>query len=226
MFKLPIIIPKGLKPIITQGYGAVGNLDFYKEHGVNIPFHNGVDICTNGTSRQTYGCPVITPSGSWTVFKVYDEGNPLAANGNEVVIHSSPFQENGVTKWVELRFVHLSKVFPKLEGSVVPAGTVVGLIGNSGLVSPAPTPDAPYNGTHLHIGMVEYQMVNGQSATINEHNGVYGLVDPLSRIDIHTYDTAEDDVTRDAPPLEWGIEQKGLTSVLDKIKYVWHQIFG
>ncbi len=226
IYKLPIIIPQGLKPVVTQGYGATGNLGFYKENGVNIPFHNGVDICTNGTSMQTYGCPVITPSGSWTVFKVYDGGNPLSNNGNEVVIHSSPFQENGITKWIELRFVHLSKVYPKLEGSVVPENTVIGNIGNSGLVLPVPTPAAPYNGTHLHLGMIEYYIIDGQTVTRNEANGVYGLIDPLTRININQYDTAPIDVTKEAPPLTWGIQQLGLTNVLDKIKYVWNLIFG
>lgn len=224
-FKLPLVLPLGLKPIITQPYGATGNLDFYKQAGINIPFHNGVDITTNGTDRQSYGCAIITPSDGWTIFRVYSDGNPMAANGNEVVMTSPVFNENGVNKYIELRCVHLSEAEP-LEGKIVKDNTIVGYTGNSGLVYPQPTTIFPYAGTHLHLGMIEYQEVGGVMTNLNIKNGVYGLIDPLTRIDINDFDTAPEDVTKDAPPLAWAINLLGLTSIIDKVKYVWKILFN
>lgn len=219
-FKLPILVPKGLKPVITQGFADTGMVAFYKSKGINLPFHNGTDFVLSGTDRQTYGSAIITPEGEWRVIAKYWDNNPMAANGNEIVIHSAPFDENGTSKVIELRFVHLSEVCP--VAGVLPSGTILGYLGNSGLVDPAPTPDNPYAGTHLHLGMCEYNMVNGKEVLQNASNGVYGLLDPLTRIDVTRYDIGDDtSVVKDAPPLLWGIRQKGITDIFSKIIYVW-----
>lgn len=224
--KIPFKVPTGLRPVITQPYGDIDNLAFYKSKGITIPFHNGVDLTTNGSSRNTYGCPVFAPCDG-IVTKVYWEGGPVAANGNEVVFHTSKFEEGSVWKVLEFRFVHLSGVDESLEGKQVFMGAVLGYVGNSGLVSPAPTALTPYAGTHLHLGMIEYEVdeATGNLINKNEKNGVYGLLDPMTRINLEDFDTMTEDVTKDAPALQWGISSLKLSSTIDIIKYVWQVIF-
>lgn len=224
-FKLPILVHSGLKPIITQRYANTTMVDFYKSQGITMPFHNGVDIVLSGTDRQTYGTAVVTPSEGWRVTDKFVNDDPMAPNGNGRVIHSSPFLEDGIMKVIELRFVHLSEAMG-VTGEILAAGTIIGYIGNSGAVDPKPVPEKPYSGTHLHLGMCEYWIVDGKETLRNAGNGVYGLIDPLTRIDIDWYDTAEDtSIDKDAPPLRWGIDQLGLTDVFEKLMYVWKVLF-
>lgn len=222
--KLPILVHSGLKPVVTQSYGNKAMVDFYKQKGINIPLHHGVDITLDGTNRQTYGTAIVTPSEGWTVTARFWY-SPMDLKGNGIVIQSPEFEEDGVKKVIELRFTHCSEV-PDVKGKL-PAKTVIGYIGNSGVVYPQPTPQKPYDGTHVHIGMMEYIVgTNGELVLQNANNGVYGLIDPLSRIDITWYDTAPDTpVEQDRYPLDWSIKKLGLESAWDKIKYVLSIVF-
>lgn len=222
--KLPILVHSGLKPVVTQPYADTKMVDFYKSKGINIPFHNGVDIVLSGTNRQTYGTALISPGNDWTIRAKYTYDDAMSKNGNGIVIHSPGFIEDGKTKKIELRMVHLSEV-TTAEGKLYD-GQIIGYLGNSGLVSPTPTPDDPYAGVHLHLGACIVSMIDGKEVVDNFNNGVYGMIDPLSLIDITWYDTAPDTpVEKDAPPLKWGIDTLGLKEVWEKVIYVFKVIF-
>lgn len=66
-------------------------------------------------------------------------------------------------------YLHLSRFNNVYAGMPVTAGQIIGFLGNSGGVLPAPTPAEPHLGKHLHIGV----QIPGK---INEYKG---YVDPV-----------------------------------------------
>lgn len=207
----PVQVHSGLKLVVTQHYGNPSNVEYYKQNGINMPFHNGVDVVLSGDNLKTFGTAIVCPSDGWLVRKAYWYDDPISANGNELVIWSPVIDG----EQIELRFVHLSEIIAK-EGDILPKGYIMGYIGNSGLVSPKPTPEKPCSGTHLHLGMCIYK----DSVLQDAKNGVYGLIDPLTRLDINNPFKGEDTgLEKDVPAFKWAFEKKSLTENWQKIVF-------
>jgi murein DD-endopeptidase MepM/ murein hydrolase activator NlpD len=69
-------------------------------------------------------------------------------------------------------------------------GDIIGYIGNSGLCRPAPTPQRPFDGAHLHLMLFK--------------NGI--LIDPLTVFNPNEWFVFSDTgVDKDAPPLQWAL---------------------
>lgn len=215
----PIIVPRGYKLKITQPYGATGSVEWYKKNGVAIPFHNGVDVTIDSSDpRLTYGsaCFFPFPKG-WTVKKTFD--SPMSTKGNGVTLESDAFVEDGIEKKVQLVYWHLSKLVDATQHKYK---DVIGYVGNSGLVLPAPSPECPYCGSHLHFMLYEFHKTEiGMFMLQNKDNGVGGAVDPMTRFSIEKIEYGDDtSVAFDAPPIQWAIEKLNLKEMWEKIVYV------
>ena len=101
--------------------------------GVN-KFHNGVDMAApKGTNiLAAYSGEVVAATYNSTM-------------GNYVMIN------HNVNNYYTV-YMHMSDLTVK-TGQTVERGQVIGHMGNSGHVVPAPTPSNPYAGTHLHFAL-------------------------------------------------------------------------
>ena len=121
---------------VTQDYGGSNN-------------HGGIDF------GVWYGNPIVSVM-SGTVVYAYDEGDLPTSDlrwtyGTYVVVE----HENGTRSY----YAHLKSRTVSV-GDYVSKGEIVGYSGNTGRVSPVPTPDNPLAGTHLHF---EIRVWNGST---------------------------------------------------------------
>jgi len=218
MLTFPIRCHSGLRPTITQHYGEVGNLEWYRSKGIEIPRHNGTDIII-GDPKQTYGSALIVPGDGWRMVKeTFDE--PLSTKGNGVTIQSPSFIEDGMEKVLQAVYWHCSEVV-QAHGELS-AGTVVGYVGNSGAVRPEPSPACPYCGSHLHLMLFEFRRVGSKWVKWYTDNGLDGAIDPMSRFSLDNLEHGQDsDVSKDNPPLVWAMGKIGLDSAWQKIVYLY-----
>jgi murein DD-endopeptidase MepM/ murein hydrolase activator NlpD len=165
----PQAYPKG---DVTQFFGE--NPSLY-EGCCNMEGHNGLDIV------RSYGTPIMCVEKG----KVVEVKNDPNGYGRHIRVLAP---EN---EWV---YGHLSQI-KVLQGDLVDAGQIIGLMGNSGFVVSGNTPYwkiNPYAGTHLHLGRRPCKPYNGSGAwdlsyptgdkalmTAPYQNGYYGSVDPL-----------------------------------------------
>lgn len=173
MLKAPFRSPK--KIIVTQEYGNLSNVDWYKANGLNIPFHNGIDIVL-GDSRVTYGTECVCPFPKAKVIRV-DWENATSTRGNGVVIEAD---YEGSKYWVT--FWHSGEILVKV-GQEVKEGDVLCYIGNSGLCNPKPTEAQPWNGSHCHLGLRKFAFDGLNWKMLDEYNGVSGYRNPRELFD-------------------------------------------
>jgi hypothetical protein len=195
--KLPIKSP--IKPMITQRYGEMGNLQFYRDHGIKIPFHNGVDLVC-GDNRQTYGTELVCPfpQGGYVFDVIFD--SPMSTKGNGIYLMSSD-------KAFKIILWHVGSVNVK-KGDKLKEGDVVGWIGNSGLCCPAPTPLVPYAGSHLHFGCYKYDETGGY---VYQPPTVLGETDPLLYFNKDEwYYGVDSGAIHDIEPLKWRWSMLGI----------------
>lgn len=121
---------------VTQDYGGSNN-------------HGGIDF------GVWYGSPIVAVM-SGTVIYAYNDGDLPTSDlrwtyGTYVVIE----HENGTCSY----YAHLKSRTVSV-GDKVSKGDIIGYSGNTGRVSPAPTPSNPLAGTHLHF---EIRVWNGST---------------------------------------------------------------
>ncbi|HAQ29107.1 MAG TPA: hypothetical protein DCQ76_05180 [Ruminococcaceae bacterium] len=104
-------------------------------HG--YPGHKGIDFITRGATGNTYGKEIRAAADGKVLSAEYH-----SSWGNNVFIDHG----NGVCT----RYAHCS-VLKVSKGQTVKQGQVIALVGNTGNVSPAPTPANPHAGAHLHF---------------------------------------------------------------------------
>lgn len=122
------VFPVGGSYLITTYYG-------YDHRAIDIYSYNGM------------GSPIVSANNG-TVVKV--AGGCVSGNlncngrgGNYVVINHN--NGNYYTVYMHLKDIYVS------VGDSVGADQVIGTMGNTGYVIPAPTSSNPYGGTHLHF---------------------------------------------------------------------------
>ena len=177
-YPLPLEIVRGRFPIITQEYGDKSNVAWYKEHGVDISEHNGTDFVISNGQTATYGTKLVCPVPNTLLDKVWFT-HALSTQGNGVRIRWR--DERGL---IQCLVWHLSET--NQQGEYKERDTL-GYIGNSGLVTPAPSVWNVYNGAHLHLG--------------THIDGV--LVNPREIFDFDRWYVSETDtgLKKDLPPL-------------------------
>lgn len=183
-FKLPFALPSGVIPVVTQFYGDSSRAQWYKDHGLNMPSHNGIDFVIKRIDEEdpfiTYGtklvCPFPAADLSMTWFT-----DPMSTTGNGIQIGF----DIGADRY-NLILWHCSEIVVKPSYK---EGDTVGYVGNSGLVDPPPTLAKPFAGAHLHMGL--------------RKNNV--LIDPLELFDLTQWFTSTGDTPqeKDLPPFFW-----------------------
>jgi murein DD-endopeptidase MepM/ murein hydrolase activator NlpD len=185
-YKLPILSLE--KPILTLPYGDKSMVQWYLANGLNLTEHNGVDYIT-GQAVETYGTPLVCPFPEAKVVKINFD-TPMATKGNGVTIEAKIG-----SKRYQIVYWHTGEVAVKLN-QIVNEGDVICYIGNSGLCRPAPSPQRPYDGAHLHLML----FVNGI------------LKDPLTLFGKDQWYLGEHkDASKDIHPLVWAWEKLGIT---------------
>lgn len=106
--------------------------------------HKGIDIITSGAPGNTYGKEIRAAADGVVYSAEYHY-----SWGNNVYINHG----NGVYT----RYAHCSKMLVS-AGKTVKQGQVIAYVGNTGNVSPRPTPSNPHAGAHLHFEV----WVNGE----------------------------------------------------------------
>ena len=106
--------------------------------------HKGTDIITRGATGNTYGKEIRAAAAGTVVFAGKGTGSSWSY-GNFVTIDHG----NGVST----RYAHCSSVAVS-SGAHVNQGQVIAYVGNTGNVRPAPTPENPHAGAHLHFEVI------------------------------------------------------------------------
>lgn len=119
--------------------GWVTTSDYASKEDFRDNAHSGIDF-----AGKAYGTAIgsASPGKVTTVVTghTWDDGTGKA---NYVDVYNGT---NGIT----YRYYHLASAAVS-EGQEVQAGTVIGYVGNTGFVVPAPTSQNPTAGTHLHF---------------------------------------------------------------------------
>jgi murein DD-endopeptidase MepM/ murein hydrolase activator NlpD len=150
--------------IVTQLFGK--NPHIYKPMG--LAGHNGIDF-VSGMDMNAYGVSLVASHDGLVTRVVAEE--PMSTKGNGVY---TQWEEDG--KLYMAVYWHMSEVLVK-AGDIVKCGQVIGKMGNSGYVFPAPGIKNPFAGTHLHYGLYVSEKVNGVWQRIQNEYG--GAIDPL-----------------------------------------------
>lgn len=191
-YPLPIEIVKGRYPVITQEFGDTTNNQWYEQNGINFDTrsnggHNGTDIVIGGGGHQatdTYGTKLVCPVPKANATRVWFE-SPMSTQGNGIEI-----QWNDVRGFCQALCWHCSECNFQEEYK---EGDTLAYMGNSGLVSPAPSFYAVHNGAHLHLGT----WINGV------------MVNPREIFDFTRWYVSDTDtsVQKDLPPFQYFLNQ-------------------
>lgn len=161
-----------------------------------MPEHNGNDV-TCGDGIQTFGTACVWPfpfPGT-----VYDSQAESEVAAESRIAHAQIDGTDPTTGIMySVLYLHLSKVAHKKlfsDGQVITyqQGDVIGYIGNSGAVLPAPSAVNPFNGSHLHLGL-GIKKPGEANAT---------MVDPSLHFDVNNPFRGNDDPERDKLVLAW-----------------------
>lgn len=204
--KLPIKSP--IKPTMTQGYANTSFNEWYHEHGINNSHHNGCDF-TCGSPVKTYGTPLVAPFNGKVTVVTFSE--PMSTKGNGVRIKSEPLDIDGVQTILEVVLWHTGEVRLKV-GDKIKEGDVICYIGNSGTVFPEPTPNRPFDGSHLHLMVYAKTKKGSRWITKAPVNTINGESDPLEYFDKDSWYIGEDSgSSHDLNPLAWRWSKLGIT---------------
>lgn len=183
MYKFPLSIPVGKNIEITQFFKSTELIDFYKSKGLNIQFHDAVDV-TCGNSIETYGTPFVCPFPS-AILRSINKADPENGLGGRIQVTYVDLIGNTLV----LGGLHLSGC---VEKETYKEGDILGYIGNYGYVLPEPTIATPFGGSHIHMSLVK--------------NGV--PIDPLTYFDPkNPYRAADTGIERDKFGFLWSIQQ-------------------
>ena len=114
--------------------------------------HGAIDISGTGYGSNIYAAN----GGVVTTVKSGCITGDLSCNsraGNYIVI------KHNINDYYTV-YMHLKNIYVS-RGQSVSSGQVIGTMGNTGNVSPAPTSSNPYSGTHLHFALYIGEPYNG-----------------------------------------------------------------
>ena len=210
MKKFPVICPPGAIVMICQWFKPANN-----------PSHDAVDFIIRNpnlsdreNARLTYGAQLVCPVSKAQGVLLNDFGT-MQELGNGVDIE---WKDGGF--YYRLHFWH--NVFNTVKlNDIVSEGQIVGLMGNTGAVKPAPTPERPYDGTHCHMRYSQYQKDNW-GGNIN----IVSL-DPCLYFDVNNpYQGKDSDVLVDLEPINWSFGRLNIKDNFNKLCYFIRNIFN
>lgn len=106
--------------------------------------HKALDYTTQGATGNTYGKEIRAVADGTVKFAETGTGSARSYGKYVLIDH-----ENGVAT----RYAHCSG-FAVSAGQHVKQGDVIAYVGNTGNVRPAPTPQNPHAGAHLHFEVI------------------------------------------------------------------------
>lgn len=174
----PLKRHSGLRVVLTQPYGNTSNNLWYRERGIEIPFHNGLDLVLSGTPMQTYGSELVACFDGHIVKRTYE--SPMSTKGNGITFESDVIKESDGQYIYQAVYWHLSEL---AVGTNFKRGETLGYVGNSGVVFPEPKVTCVHCGSHVHFMLFVYKLIEGAWSLQNNANGVGGAIDPLYYID-------------------------------------------
>lgn len=180
-FRVPLAVPETQRVMMTQGFG-VTSVPLEPEGPNGEPhFHYGIDLVC-GDDHHTYGLAVVCPFESATVEDKTWQGAMNNAGNGIIAAWTDPQGDK-----YEAIMWHLSAIS---DPTTYAQGEVMGRVGNTGLVFPAPALQDPYRGAHLHLGL----KLNGE------------FVDPAQYFDItNPYPGEPTPPALEMPPARWVI---------------------
>jgi hypothetical protein len=217
--KLQIYYPT--KPFyVTQKFGEVASLDYYKNNNVLVVGHNGMDL------RAKHGDPIYAAHDGEAWYEI--DGK----QGHGVVLRTSEkFDYESGRCYFKTIYWHLCDPIkePKFKSPVlayadlnkpgmkVKAGDVIGYADSTGLST----------GDHLHFGIkpVAKNEKNGSFYNAKQENGYYGAIDPEPFLngkyasDINGFKPSTVHFLKDMKLSDTGVEIARLQSVLKELGY-------
>lgn len=163
MYQFPIRIPQGQNLIVAQPFKSIKPVDISKALSIETTEHNGVDIVVGNVgdswdeiSKKTWGTACVWPfpfPGT-----VYDSRVSSQFGATDFARCQVDGIDPATGILYSIIYLHLSSVTntkAPTENKVITykQGDVIGCIGNNGFVRPAPTPEKPLAGSHLHGGL-------------------------------------------------------------------------
>jgi len=182
-YNLPVLLPPTGRISITQPYGPTDNtLEPVGPHG-EPHFHYGVYVIF-GDAFNSYGLPLVNP---FAVGTFASENPPPGTYENTPTIVINGVGASG-NKY-QLVLAHVSNV---VKSTTYANKQIVGATGNYGTVAPVPSISGPWDGSHLHLGL----LVNGNWA------------DPQEYFDFsNAYAGPQHDPNACVDRLSWAVEQ-------------------
>ena len=176
-YNFPIRVAPGQAVVLTNPFNEPKPLD--ESHALDIEHgtHDGVDVVL-GSSMFTWGREVVWPFPF--PGKIYSaQVDSLFDAKQHAHAQVDGYDPERDLKY-SLVYLHLSAVEHTKDPTdaqefIVNQGDIIGYIGNNGFVLPAPTPERPLDGSHLHLGL-GLQKAGEQNFT---------MVDPLLYLDIN-----------------------------------------
>ncbi len=171
--------PKGS---VTQWFSE--NVELYKVIPGLTKGHNGIDMVA------PWGTPLFAVEDGY----VYDVNPDKGGYGMYVRLMCDRLGES--REWT---YGHLSEIKCK-KGDIIKRGDCIGLMGNTGFVVSDSNGNGfwhfnPYAGTHLHLGLRKYKLVNALYQIQNYDNGWLGSIDYKDMLPEYT-----------PPPIDWNEE--------------------
>lgn len=188
-YPFPFRIPEGWKITVTTPFTGVDK-------------HNGVDVVVLDTQgvykpETTYGIPLVWPFPfPGKPYEIHID-SPVPGQGKKARV-----QVDGVDPKTNIQY-SLIDVHASSSPYFIPANTpntivfnqgdVIAFVGNNGSVTPKPTQDNGFLGSHAHLALGVKRP--GQLNAVNE--------DPLQYFDLATPFRGADDPSRDQPIYDW-----------------------
>lgn len=206
-FIFPLRAVPGTYPVITQAFGDPSRVKWYRENGMDVPFHNGTDAVLSGFDRsKTYGAALICPFPKAKTIKTWFDA-PMSKKGNGIMIQSEPIEdsEDHITRFFQMLVWHCSDLITQTNDFL--EGDVIAYVGNSGLVTPSPTPECVFCGSHVHIMMFEYRKEGTTWIQYDIDNGVSGAQNPMNYLSLSNFIIGEDTgIKKDLSPFSYFLE--------------------
>jgi len=145
---------------VNQKFGETANLQYYKDNGLTIIGHNGIDAQAN------HGQPIYASHDGIC----YPEIDDKAGNG-VVIMTKEMFDFDGKPVYFKTIYWHLIQDDAVVKtGQIVRAGDLIGYADSTGLST----------GDHLHFGLkpVLPNEAAGTWYNVFQTNGYFGAIDP------------------------------------------------
>lgn len=204
---MKLVLKKPISPYeVVQGFGVNG--EYYRQHGINIDGHNGLDL------RAYHGQPVYAAHDGTCYPEVDDKGGH-----GVVIISDQKYDYLPGECFFKTIYWHLVDGPSVVQtGQKVKAGDLIGYADNTGLST----------GDHLHFGLKPV-LKNDEPVfswtSVNPNNGYLGAINPVPYLEL---DNFEESVLKVASQVVADQTQpaENRSKILEILQFVWKKLSG